>query len=41
LTLLMGHGGGRVDVQTLAAAALAVVVLGALRHAQLAEPRAQ
>lgn len=42
LTLLLGHGGGRLDVESLAAAAaLAAVALSALRHAQLAEPRAQ
>ena len=42
VTLLEGQRGGRVDIETLAAAAvLAAVVLSALRHAQIAEPRSQ
>lgn len=42
MTLLAGHRSGRVDFETLvAAAALAAVVLSALRHAQFAEPRSQ
>jgi hypothetical protein len=42
LTRLAGQHSGRVDVEALAAAAaLAAVVLSALRQAQLAEPRSQ
>jgi uncharacterized membrane protein YeaQ/YmgE (transglycosylase-associated protein family) len=42
MTLLAGRSSARVDLETLvAAAALAAVVLSALRHAQLAEPRSQ